>query len=145
MNKEFKQLLIQLAKQSQADQKWILSKLPDKQREQFNRLQGDPLLKEAHRFRKVYINDIPQLKDIAKLPAFCEALCQKHPLFIAIILEQGQFQWSEQFLEANDQSDEIKRFLNEETNKIKPATRHSFFKNWQERLDFKDQMESLNG
>ncbi|MDP3269466.1 MAG: hypothetical protein Q8M40_10505 [Legionella sp.] len=145
MNKEFKQLLIELAKQSYADQKWILSQLPDKQREQFNRLQGDSLLKKAHRFRNVSINDISQLKDIAKLPAFCEALCQKHPLFIAIILEQGQFQWSEQFLETNYQSDEIRRFLNEETNKITPATRHSLFKNWQERLDFKDQMESING
>lgn len=145
MNKEFKQILIQLAKRSLADQKWILGQLPGKQRKQFSRFQGDILLKEAYRFRNMSINDIPQVKDIPKLPALCETLCNKHSLFIAIILEQGQFQWSEQFLETNEKSDEIRRFLNEEINKIKPDTRHSLFINWQERLNFEDRMESING
>ncbi len=145
MNNEFKKLLLKIANLPLADQKWVLSQLTPKQQELFIRWQGLTLLNKARRFRKLPYPLLPQVVDNPQLPELCQQLNQQAPLYIAIILEQGQFKWTQQFIESHEQSDEIKQLLHEVVCFIKPATKACTFKQWQHQLSFMEQLENING
>lgn len=143
MNK-FKKILLQIATLSLADQKWILNQLPEQQQEQFSQLQGTTLLNQAQRFRHIDCTEINQETTEYQLPALCHNLAQQDPLFIAIILEQGQFPWENQWLETHIQGEKIKG-LNHLVQSIKPATRLCAFRQWQTQLDFTDHLAVPHG
>lgn len=130
MNKEFKKLLIKIARLPRSDQRWILKQLNPTQREQFKKLQGNSLLLDAYRFRSLSDSQLEKMDPDSPLPKSYQTLRKKDPLFIALILEQGQFSWADEFLK------EIE--INEETYKqvklIKPATKLFVYQQWQSEL-----------
>ncbi len=66
------------------------------------------------------------------------------PLYIAIVLEQGQFSWRQHFLESFDREDNIKTLLgSEELNKLSPATKQVLFKLWEN--SFENYLEPTHG
>ena len=145
MNKEFKKILLNLANLGRADQQWVLKQLTQKQREQFKKLQGDVLLKEARKFRKLPCPQLPQIQQTIQLPEACAALRQEVPLYIAIILEQGQFNWEQTFINTCDQRDEIAEQLGTRVKDLKPATKSLVFQQWQTELSFEDQLRTTHG
>ena len=145
MNKEFKTLLLKIAALSLKDQNWVLSQLPPRQQEQFTRRQGVSLLSKARQFRKVPYTQLIQMPQTKQLPDFCKELKQQPPLFIAIILEQGRFEWEQPFLHNTEQRDEIKQLIDKTVRFIKPATKAYTFKQWQTQLSFIEQLENING
>jgi hypothetical protein len=145
MNKEFKSLLLKIATLSLTDQKWILNQLTSRQQELFTQWQGKSLLNKARRFRKLPYPQLPQRPESEQLPDLCQGLRTKTSLYVAIILEQGHFEWEQQFLHSNEQKDEIKQLMKEVVCCIKPATKVCTFKQWQSRLSFIDQLENING
>lgn len=145
MNNEFKTLLLKIAGLPLRDQRWILGQLTPRQQELFASWQGTTLLHKARRFRKVPLPQLPQIAKTAALPDLCRELAQQATLYIAIILEQGQFEWEHQFLQSHEHQDEIKQVLNEAVRFIKPATKSCVFKQWQTQLGFSDQLEHFNG
>lgn len=145
MNKEFKKLLLKIAGLPLADQRWVLSQLTPLQQEQFAQQQGNALLNKARRFRKLPYPQLPKSAATIKVPDLGEPLNQQPPLYIAIILEQGQFEWEHQFLHSNIQRDEITRLINEVVCLIKPATKSCTFTQWQTQLSFSEQLENING
>ncbi|RAP36955.1 hypothetical protein B1207_05865 [Legionella quinlivanii] len=68
------------------DQRWILSKLPEAKKKQLDNMSEN---------QKAAVSNTMIEDD---LPGFCRSLATKDPLYIAIILEEGQFIWKEQFL-----------------------------------------------
>jgi hypothetical protein len=146
MNKEFKTLLLKIAKLPKQDQQWVLKQLPHTQIQQFEQLQGYALLKQAGQFRTLSYSETkpPSSKDIT-LPAWCEPLKKQTPLYIAIILEQGQFNWTDTFLNTTEQKNEIHQLITDAVIKIKSATKLALFQHWQSQLDFDEQLESAHG
>jgi hypothetical protein len=145
MNKEFRKLLLKIAALPKTDQKWMLNKLTTSQQQQFERLHGNVLLREAKRFQKLSpVNTAPE-KPVIQIPSFCQELMHQEPLYIAIILEQGQFAWQEPFLKSLDQEEYIKQLLDEQVSFIKPLTKSNVLKQWQTHLSFDDQLAISNG
>jgi len=146
MNKEeFKKLLLKIAGLSLGDQKWVLKQLTQEQKKQFTFHQGYSLLSKARRFRKLPISQPPQIQNMIQLPELCKELGQKEPIYIAIILEQGQFKWESDFLRTHEQNTKIKQLLDNVVGMIKPATKATAYRQWQTQLDFVDQLETLHG
>lgn len=143
MNKEFKQLLLKIAALPLRDQKWMLNQLTAEQQEQFKLMQGTDLLQQARRFRTI---SCPEVKPSSiNLPALCHSLKQEDPFYIALILEQGQFHWREQFLLSHEHGDEIQHLMNEKISALKSSTKLSAFKQWQSQLSFEDQLVMNHG
>jgi len=140
MNKEFKKIILKLAGLSCANQKWVLNQLTAKEQKQFKNLHGDTLLNDAYRFRKLPYAQLPDTTNTSHLPDFCQELMQQDPLYISIILEQGQFSWEQQFIQRWSE-------VNQQINHIKPATKLCVFQQWQAQLSFCDhlEMETCNG
>jgi hypothetical protein len=146
MNNTFKNILLKLVQLPRRDQRWVLQQLNSQQREQFNALQGNSLLSDAYKFRNVsYSQQIPQIKQNTTLPKACLTLRQADPLFIAIILEQGQFTWEEQFLQSCAQNNPIKELLDTQVKDLKSATKSYLFQQWQNQLSFDDHLGTAHG
>ncbi|MDR3501311.1 MAG: hypothetical protein P4L79_01850 [Legionella sp.] len=143
MNNDLKRIVLNLAKLKPADQRWVLKQLTPIQREQFERVQGHALLKEADKFRHLPWPKLPQ-KEVS-LPEFCQRLSQEDPLYIAIILEQGQFSWEHMFLEACMQKQKIQEELTAQVHKLKSASKLYLFQQWQRQLSFSEQLEMPHG
>lgn len=159
MNRQFKKILLNLVKLSRFDQRWVLNKLSPEQRERFNALQGDSLLLEARKFRDLSCNEVSRLglgptkvltpsqdSMLGQGPTYNrEILRQEDPLFIAIIINQGQFEWEQEFLNTCEHKDQIKEHLDIDIHKIKLATKSYLFQQWQSQLDFQAQLETARG
>ncbi len=145
MNKEFKKLLLKIAQLPLKDQNWILTQLSPSQQKQFVQQQGVSLLDKARQFRTLPYSQLPLISQIPQLPELCKDLMQLEPLYIAIILEQGNFSWTKQFLENSGQGKHIKNITDEKICLIKPATKARVFQQWQSQLSFKEQLEHLDG
>ncbi len=143
MNNELKKIVLNLAKLKPADQRWVLKQLTPIQREQFEQVQGHALLKEANKFRHL---PCPKLapKEFT-LPEFCQKLSQEDPLYIAIILEQGQFSWEHRFLETCMQKQKIQEELTSQVQKLKSASKLYLFQQWRKQLSFSEQLEVPHG
>lgn len=145
MNNEFKKIILNIAKLPRSDQKWVLNQLAPKQREQFKQLQGDSLLQDAYKFRHLPCPEVPQITKETQLPDACQQLSQKDPLYIAIILEQGQFTWEQLFLQNCMQKNQITGHLHTSVKELKPATKSYVFQQWQANLSFQEQLETTHG
>lgn len=145
MNNAFKNILLKLARLSDRDQRWVLQQLNPQQRQQFNMLQGNSLLSDAYKFRNVSCtHPIPQIKH-TPLPEVCMTLRQAYPLYVAIILEQGQFNWEEPFLQTCAQKNQIQALLDNEVKDLKAATKIYLFQQWQKQLSFDDHLGTAHG
>ncbi len=144
MNKDFKQLLLKIAALPLADQQWVLRQLTETQQKQFLLLQGHDLLLQARRFRKIPCPEIA-LVTPTSLPDLCDHLRQESSFYIALILDQGQFHWQEQFLRTHEDGEEIQKLMDNEISTLKSATKSSAFRQWQNRLSFEDQLEMEHG
>ncbi|KGP63298.1 hypothetical protein EP47_09200 [Legionella norrlandica] len=138
-------LLLKIASLPPSDQRWILNQLTPSEKERFNKINGSFLLRKAQQFRKISLSQLPHEAKTAQLPKLCEKLKRQDPLYIAIILEQGQFTWAKPFLTSIGNSEEIKRLMNTVAPSLKPAAKLCVFKQWQSQLDFHDQLEIRNG
>ncbi len=145
MNKEFKKLLLKIAQLPLKDQNWILTQLSPSQQKQFVQQQGVSLIDKARQFRKLSYSQLSLISQTPQLPELCKELMQLEPLYIAIILAQGNFTWTKQFLEHNEQGEYIKQLTDEKICFIKPATKARVFQQWQSQLSFKEQLEHLHG
>lgn len=145
MNKEFKTLILKIANLPLTDQKWVLGQLTTSQLEQFTQWQGNSLLNKARQFRKLPYPKLPQISKTIQLPDVCKELKQQTSLYVAIILEQGQFEWEQQFLQSIEQRDEIIQLINETVGFIKPASKACVFRQWEMQLSFIDQLENISG
>lgn len=143
MNNELKRIVLNLAKLKSADQRWVLNQLTPTQREHFVSMKGHALLKEANKFRHLPCPQ-PIVKEFS-LPEFCQQLSQQDPLYIAIILEQGQFAWEPLFLETCMQKQKINEQLTTQVLQLKPAAKLYLFQQWQKQLSFSEQLEVPHG
>ncbi|WP_298627863.1 hypothetical protein [uncultured Legionella sp.] len=144
MNKEFKHLLLKIAALPLNDQTWMLRQLTAEQHAQFHQLQGNDLLSQARRFRTLPCPEITPPSS-PSLPTLCHDLRQEDPFYIALILEQGQFHWSEQFLRSHEHGEEIQYLMNDKIGMLKSGTKLSVFKHWQNQLSFEDQLVTSHG
>lgn len=140
MNNQFKKILLKIAALCQSDQQWILNQLTEKQQQQFELMKGTPLLTQAHRFRKLTHQESVQVPQKSRLPALCHDLMEQDLLYIAIILEQGQFAWRDQFIESLQEGEAIHHLLNDQVKRIKADTKAHVFQHWQAQLEFDDQL-----
>ena len=130
---KFKSLLIKIASLPKSDQRWLLKQLSSEQQELFNQYQGRNLLKEARRFSQL---PLPAIKESEVLPQLAQELKTYQPLFIAIILEQGQFAWKEELCLDS---------LPHDLQHIKEASKQALFNQWQSTLSFSEQLEVEHG
>jgi hypothetical protein len=144
MNNELKRIVFNLAKLKPVDQRWVLKRLTPIQREHFASVQGHVLLKEANKFRHLPCPELAPKKEF-NLPEFCQKLSQEDPLYIAIILEQGQFTWEHMFLETCMQKQKIQEELATQVQQLKSASKLYLFQQWQRQLSFSEQLEVPHG
>lgn len=145
MTNSFKTLLLKIARLKTSDQQWLLAQLTPTQKEQFNKKKGEEWLKSARRFRKLPLDKLPTIEPQEVLPNFCQELNNQSALFIAIVLEQGQFNWQEQFLASSLKKNQIQQLTESVLAQLKPATKLCLFKEWQKQWPFSDHLESHHG
>ena len=145
MNNELKQILLKLAKLPPRDQQWVLKQLNTQQSAQFIQLQGHSLLSAARKFRKLSAPPRPKLQQATPLPQVAQQLHQKDPLYVAIILHQGQFSWEQQFLASSPEKQQINELLHTQVKALKPATKALVLQQWQAALSFQDHLETTHG
>ncbi len=68
------------------------------------------------------------------MPAYCAHLQNQAALWIAIILEQGQFPWQENFLKQLEQQSAVTTMLNTVVPLLKPETKQHVLQHWQNTL-----------
>lgn len=150
MNNYLKQILLKIARLSKADQRWIISKLAKKEAQLFNQAQGEQLLQYANHFRKLKKAATEPQK--SSLFPVCEKgenigsqLAYLPKLYIAIVLDQGNYAWHENFLCRFDTDGSISHLLNTHIKLLKQATRQALFKQWQATFSFSEAMENNHG
>ncbi len=142
MNKQFKQLMLRIAALPKRDQRWMLKQLNSQQAHAFAQYNGVHLLKNARRFAALPCLEQPVVEN-ASLPVFCHALLEQPPLYVALILEQGNFSWEQRF---RTQYHELHPHqILPEVLPQKVATKHALFNQWHSSLSFADQLEIDNG
>ncbi|MFI4962449.1 MAG: hypothetical protein ACHP6H_01180 [Legionellales bacterium] len=145
MNPNFKKLLVQIASLPKLDQNWIIKQLSLEQQEQFTQLQGQELLLKARRFRSLAYAPMPPIAQSQPLPALCKALGEQDPLYIAIILEQGLFDWAQDFLASLEQGPLVQKLLNQNLAHLKPASKLVVLQHWQNQVPFNLHLGSEHG
>ncbi len=119
-----KKILCSMAKLPIRHQRWILKQLPENLLKTFQDLKGEALLKEARKYKKIPARIFPQVEHKRELPSAFEVL-SKHEnlLYIAIILYEGKFSWTQLFLAQHSEGMEIERLIHTKVMNIKPAAR----------------------
>ncbi len=152
MAKNLKEILVNIARLPKGDQRWILRQLPQEHLITFHNNQGEELLKEAQRFRKLKTKHLPSLSESTPnlnapdpLPSFCEELAKKAPLYAAVVIEQGGYPWESLFLQKFDNDGLIKNSLQNQVPDLKPVIKNTLFNEWEQSLSFESFMESENG
>jgi len=135
-----------MARLPSSDQRWILRQLPTEQLLTFKRYQGLELLQAAKRFRRLKIKHLALPLDSPKpLPACCQQLASKAPLYVAIVLEQGSYSWQAQFLQQFDTDAAIRTFLENQVPDLKNLVKHKVFREWEKTLSFEEHLEDCYG
>lgn len=142
---DLKPILLKIACLSRADQGWIIDKLSKTQSLLFNKVKGEQLLQSARRFRKLKYKDQPLLTAKPHLPSYCQRLAKHSPLYIALVLEQGQFSWEKEFLTSVDCAEPIKNAALTQLKQIKPVSKMAVFNHWQNSLTFAAHLETAHG
>ena len=145
MTSHLKPILLKIARLPEIDQRWIVKHLPEDARIKFTLCDGLTLLKEAKRYRLVTPNQVKPIAKAPELPRCVSLLASKTPLYIALIIEQGNYSWKEAFLKKFDKEGLIVKQLEQEVHDIKPLSKQALFAEWQSNLAFEDLMESAHG
>lgn len=145
MTRALKQILLDIARLSSSDQKWILASLSPEHRTLFEQQQGLELLTDARRFRKVKQTPLLLTESPSALPDYCQQLATKTPLYIAIVIEQCDNPWKASFLQQFDQNGIINTLLNNEVRDIKPLVKQAIAKEWESSLTFEAHLERNHG
>ncbi len=146
MIQQFKYWLNRISRLSHQDQRWLIKNLSPEARLRFEAQGGDKLLLNAQRFRKLKVA-APQITapKAISLPSYCQELANQHPLWIAIILEEGQFTWKDKFLTLYDLEGYINTALEECVPSIKHIARSTLFQHWQNQLSIDAHWEINHG
>jgi len=145
MTNTLKEILLKIAHLPKRDQNWIISQLSTKQKTLFTQLQGPSLLLRARRFRNLKREEQPLPERPPLIPLYYQSLANYCPLFIAIILEQGQDPWKDQFLSLFDSENQIKNLLNSPLlAQIKTAPKQRLFTQWKNSHPFTNYLESTH-
>jgi hypothetical protein len=137
MTNSFKRILLKIAGLSEKNQCWLLEQLNPEQQKRFVQHRGLSLLDEARHFAHV----VPPERASEPEPEVegnYPDLGVYSPLFVAIILEQGEFSWTERFLNQYQHS------LPNATH-LKEATKQALFQEWQKTRSFAEQLEMSDG
>ena len=147
MVNRLKEILLTMAQLPGADQQWILQQLPIKALETFKAKQGLTLLQQARRFRSLKTNKlaIPFEKSSLSLPDYCQQLATKSPLYVAIILEQGNYPWTANFLKQFDNHKLISTALENHTPDIKFTIKQALFNEWNSLYSFERYLDDQHG
>lgn len=148
MVNQLKHLLLRLAQLPHVDQRWVLQQLPAAQLTTLNKYDGLRLLKSAQRFKKVRINNLPSQQTAlpnTPLPGYCEELASKSPLYVAIVLTQGDYTWQTLFLERFDTSGLIRDAIERQVPDLKIIIKETLWQEWENSLSFAYLMESVHG
>lgn len=145
MTNTLKPILLEIASLKQRDQQWILKQLPEELARKFNQKKGLQLLATARRFLGLKARDNLPKVSISPLPSYCQALANKSPLYIAIILEQGNYAWKNNFLSQFDDSKAVNMALDTQLIDIKLAVKALVWQEWQQTLSFDQHLENDHG
>jgi hypothetical protein len=146
MSNPLKQILLKMARLPKSDQRWIISKLSNVEAQRFKQEQGEQLLLDARRFRQLKLDLQPLIsRNTQNIPPFQQRLAACPRLYIAIVLEQGNYLWQEQFLKDFDQDGSIKQLFATQVKPLKLATRQVLFKQWETSLSFDEHVEAIDG
>ncbi|MDI9817555.1 MULTISPECIES: hypothetical protein [unclassified Legionella] len=145
MTSTLKHLMLKVAQLPKKDQQWVLKNLSIGQQTVFKRFGGEQLLMQARRFRHLKFKKAPPPASPPVLPAFCRLLATRTPLYVAIVLEQGQYPWQAHFLRTFDLDGGIKNCLDKQLPQLKPATKKALLSQWENTLSFELHLESGNG
>lgn len=146
MTKRLKEILLNMARLPSSDQQWILSRLSDDQRIKLEQRQGLKLLSDAKRFRNVSQDKMDSSANPpSSLPAYCQELANKAPLYAAIVIEQGNYPWQNSFLQEFDAEGLIKNILENEVQDIKPLVKQALLREWHANLSFEALLENDHG
>lgn len=146
MSSELKQILLNMARLPLSDQRWILRQLSSQQLQTFKRYQGLNLLAAAKRFRKLNTKHLTLSLDVPNpLPACCQQLASKAPLYAAIVLEQGAYSWQTLFLQQFDPDNAIKLLLENQVLDIKTPVKQALFREWENTLSFEEHLGNIHG
>ncbi|WP_028388035.1 hypothetical protein [Legionella fairfieldensis] len=137
-----KQILLKIARLPKADQRWIIRQLPTLEKKRFKQIQGEVLLINARRFRKIKTLS-QKCATKPSLPIYYHHLNQYSSLYIAIILEHDARK--EQFLNFFDQNGNIRSCLETSVQQLKPAAKKVIFEQWKASLSFEACLENGHG
>ena len=139
---KFKQILLNIARLPSLDQHWILRRLSNEQRVILERWQGLTLLQQAQGFRTLKTSRfIKPSDDSPPMPALCQQLATKSPLYAAIIIDQGLYPWSTLFLQQFDKDGVIKTCLDNHVRDIKPLVKQTLFSEWENAISFESYLK----
>ncbi|MBA3537488.1 MAG: hypothetical protein H0T84_12930 [Tatlockia sp.] len=145
MTTNFKEILLKIGRLSKSDQRWIIAKLSKTEKAVYSKLQGEKLLSKARLFRTLNKEMPLPLKEPLAPPDW-QSLANYCSLYIAIVLEQGQFLWQEQFLGLFDQKDEIKMlFSSDRLKQLTTSTKQAVYQQWEKNQNFDSYLEQHHG
>lgn len=129
-----KEILLKIARLPKAHQQWIIKQLPEAQRQLFQQLKGPELLKKAKQFRGLGVPEPRQSLENKPqaLPPCALELNKKPALFTAIILHEGHFSWSDNFLNQAANAPAIREKIQKALPAIKEKTRQALYHHWLE-------------
>lgn len=144
MNKTLKILMLKISKLSLKNQQWIKSQLNPHQLQLYKRLNIDQLLLEARKFKQLPTAAFEQEPKLEKNPfvlaPYARELAEQEPLYIAIILNQGHFNWEHEFINVYKHPQHITELLSKLDVHIKESTQKIVFQQWQSQLSFAEQL-----
>ena len=156
MNNSLKAILIKIAQLSHSNQRWILNRLTTTQKLSLKKHQGYAFLHKAACGNKSLNHSqenapTTQQEETTgnshetRLPAYCQQLALKEPLYVAIVIEQSEASWGLRFLERFDHDSTIKTLLENQVLDIKPVVKEAVFNEWQQSIPFEDYLEEVHG
>lgn len=140
MTKSLKPILLQIAQLPSKDQRWILHKLSDSQRNILKKWDGLNFLKNALNTKA---SDLKIAQEL--LPDYCRELMTKPPLYAAIVLEQGAYSWAPLFLEQFDTKLLLRTLTDNKVPDIKPSVKRAIFNEWMASLSFESHLDAHHG
>jgi hypothetical protein len=146
MTRNLKKILLKIGCLSKSDQRWIMAKLSESEKAIFRQMQVEKLLSTARRFRTLQNEQMPLPLSPQFMPPNLQSLANYCPLYIAIVLEQGQFSWQQQFLSLFDHKGEIETlFCSDKLMQLTSATKQALYKHWEKSQTFDRYLEQHHG
>lgn len=145
MTSQLKKILVAIAGLSKRDQRWIISQLTPTEKSIFIKMHGPQRLEQASRFRHLPVKQQLLPTTVTTQPIEWETLRQQPTLFIAIVLEQGQYPWHQRFLEQFDKEGHIQNHLSATVTRLKPLVKKTVFDEWMASLSFEACLRSHHG